>query len=126
MTKDEKAYAIKRIQDLKQTALNTIRDQCTLPSIEIDGEAKLALIRAGKAKIRKEARVNDYGHLPRTADLFDWSAHERKRDFNAVKYDKRAEPICALAQKVSDEIMLGDGAEALRLIGEFSKTCEKI
>ena len=126
MTKDEKTYAIKRIDDLKNTALSKIREQCTRPAIEINGEMRLALLRAGKVKVRKDARVNDYDHLPRTADLFDWSPHERKRDFNAVKYDKQAEPICAAAQKVSDEIMLGDGAEALRLIQEFSKTCEKI
>jgi len=126
MTKDEKTYAIKRIDDLKNTALAKIKDQCTRPAIEIDGETRLALLRAGKVKIRTDARVSDYGKLPRTDDLFDWSAHEWKREFNAVKYDKRAEPICAAAQKVSDEIMLGDGAEALRLIQEFSKTCENI
>lgn len=120
MNHQQKKYAINRIEALKTIKLRQAEEKFTTKEVALSPEEKYKLIASGKVKIKSWVEV--YRNHYNSPDLFpsyDFSAFEKPRKLDEVKYNAVKENVCSISQKATDQIMLGDCQEALKLINEL-------
>ncbi|MCQ9208611.1 MAG: hypothetical protein NG712_04450, partial [Omnitrophica bacterium] len=84
----------------------------------------LKLIRVGKIKMiprmkdRTLYRSDDFDDVFDVTSLHDYNGSD---SYDTKAYNKKCAPIHAEALRIKDQIMLGDAAEALKMIEAFAK-----
>uniref|UniRef100_A0A6M3LUF9 Uncharacterized protein n=1 Tax=viral metagenome TaxID=1070528 RepID=A0A6M3LUF9_9ZZZZ len=114
----EKNYAVQRVLEIERRKAQAVRDKYPDADKCLSNRDKVAMIKSGKAKIKKDV---DYGGYRIDLDsIFVWPEDSKK-----VKAEKQlAEEIDKLdaqAQQVKDELMLGDEEKALALLRQFER-----
>lgn len=117
MNTHQKKYALERIDGLKTIKIRQAEEKYTSKEVKLTSEEKYKLIASGKVKIFSFDKVyrNHYSS-PDLYPSFDFSDHEKPSKLDHTKYDPIYKNVCLIAQQAKDQIMLGDCAEALRLI----------
>jgi len=126
MNQTQKTYAIGRIDVMVVDEFAGQKSKHSKPAVSHDNCAKVAMLRAGTAKIRKNAAYDcqsGYRGSLRLEDVFDFS--EKPSETNHAAVEKAMKPIRAKAQEAKDEIMLGDEERALNLLRAFEKLVSK-
>lgn len=121
MNQQQKNYIKKRITEIREHKLSTLRNDLTIKAVSLSNRERIDLIRLGKVKMRPSTelnRCNEYS-LNSLTTVFDFSKYETKASFNQAKFNERAAKLRAEANRIVDQIMLGDAEEALRLVKEF-------
>lgn len=116
MNTHQKKYALERIEGLRTIKLRQAEEQYTSKEIKLSSEEKHKLIASGKVKIFSFEKINSRSYSPDLYPSFDFSDYEKPAKLDRSKYDPIYKNVCDIAQKAKDQIMLGDCAEALRLI----------
>ena len=133
MTKHQRDYAIGRVKGLRDDAIDRIKEQHpAIPTTpDLENNDMVHLVRSGEAKIFPKSITHKiYGTLY-LYEVFDFGpikaaskkAYETKRARIQKALNKETSPIYVEAMKIIDKIMLGDAAEALKLIEGFAKMC---
>lgn len=118
MNKSEKDYAFKRVSSICRRKESAIKSKFPKANICLTKREKVASIKSGKAKLKKNIDYSSY--RLEIEDVFEWP---KKADIENAKKLVNIE-ISSLHKhttKVKDEIMLGDEEKALKLIREFEK-----
>lgn len=134
MTKQQRDYAIGRVKGLRNDAIRHIEEKHPeVPKVEsMSNDEQVRLIRAGKVKIFPPAKSQrHYGEL-NLKEVFDFGlakdAAKKRQEVARSKaqkiINKETGPIYVEAVNIIDKIMLGDAAEALKLIEGFAKMCK--
>ncbi len=125
MTKSEQQYAIDRIAGLCRQKCYVIEKAMPVTRAKkITYGQALSRIKAGKIKLIHRMKDRGLGWRDDFSDIFDVKDHH---DYNGSdSYDEKAcskkcAPIHAEALRIKDQIMLGDSAEALKMIEAFAK-----
>ena len=123
----EQKYAMGRITDLCDQKLSAIEE--SIPVIEakkITYEQAVRKIKGGEIKLRPAKKNKVLHNYDDFGDIFDLTGHHDYRGsdtYDKKAYQKRCAPIRAEAQRIKDQIMLGDAAKALKMIEAFAKMC---
>lgn len=125
MNNAERTYAMNRLTALYNEKERTLSRECSIPAVELKGKDLLAALRKGTLKVRGGHTGNGRYGSPITedtylGDVFDFSPHNKDA---AMKpdYETRITKLKAEYSTITDQLMLGDSAEALALIQEFAK-----
>ena len=121
MNQHQKKYALHRIEGLRSIKLREAEEKCTSKEVKISDEEKYKLIASGKVKVKSWAEVKQRYSEPDLLPSFDFSKYEEKPLLNELKFNPIKDLILKTSQEAQDQIMLGDCAEALRLITELEK-----
>jgi len=115
MSASEKKYAVERIGEVLRVKQAAVYKANEIPAKTLSKKKKYDMIKKGEVPLKPRDSQNNYGHL---SDFFDFSKHESvaKRPERCGVLIDRLEKKAAAAR---DQIMLGDSAEALRLIQEL-------
>ena len=134
MTKHQRDYAIGRVKGLRDVAIRRIKEKhpAVPDSPSLENSDKIRLVRSGQVKMFPVAKTSQiYGHLylEEVFDFgpvkaFDKKAHDVKKACILKARGKETGPIYAEAMKITDKLMLGDAAEALKLIEGFAEMCK--
>lgn len=106
-------YVMKRVNEVERDKLARLKTKYTSPGKS--SEAVLAAIRAGKIKVKKDARY--HGKYTDAYEFFDLTEYDDK--FNQSAYNKAERKVNNRANEIRDQIMLGGEEEALELLKEF-------
>lgn len=117
MNQQQAKYTIARIDQLEARKLEELRKACTTPAKRLSSHERADLIRKGKVKLR--ADCTDINYHTDVVNAFDFSKHEWSERLSD-DHEARAAAVKAQASRVRDEVMLGDNAEALKLLREFA------
>lgn len=112
MNQKQREYAIERVRALRGKRILALKEKYITPAKRLSRQEKFELVRSGKVKVRNE---NEDFAPHYWVDLFDFSKFEAEAKAHP-KFDEFVDAEKARAQKVIDEIMLGDAEEALNLI----------
>lgn len=125
MNQDQKKYAMKRVEQIERAKRDQIKkSDYTTPAITFDAAKRLKLFKAGKYKLSPAMKEETNNPFERCyvyfnkAFLFDG---EREESFDDKKFDAARDKISNQANKIRDQIMLGDSEKALAMIQEFEK-----
>lgn len=117
MNQFKTSYVLNRLKQLEHEKLNVLEKKLLKPAKELTDEERFKLLKAGKVKLQKDrTKVSEYDDIRR---VFDFSPFEWEESHDDKTYDKKRLEISQSAQKVRDEIVLGDEQEALELLKKF-------
>lgn len=125
MTKQEKDYAVDRIDKAIDWKRIEIKGRHSLPAISLTEDQKLDMIYGGVTPPLTERTKVEGKYRISFDDIFDFSEHERFATEDANAIYKEWKPIQEEAQRLKDEIMLGSAPEALKLMREFFEKLER-
>lgn len=115
MNAAQRKYALERVTQIEGARVAALRDRMTTPAKSISKEERVRLVVSGKVKVRKDLTQWPY----HTDDAFDFSQYSWDKKVSP-DFDDEAAKIKERASSVRDMIMLGDAAEALRLLNDFA------
>ncbi len=118
MNQQQVKYTIDRINSIERQRTEALRLEYLVPAKFITDEDIIQLIKTGAVTFRSDIKRDRHGYLQVT-DIFDLSEHTWHQHQRAGWEEAVAE-LKAQASRVRDEVMLGDNAEALRLLKEFA------
>jgi len=125
MRHTEQKYARERVDNILCDKLAKIKG--SLPIIKakkMTYQEAVRLIISGDIKLKQKVRNKELRNYDDFSDIFDVGKHHDYRGedaFDPKLYDSKALPIKQEAQRIKDQIMLGDSIEALRMIEAFAK-----
>ncbi len=132
MTKQQRDYAVGQVKQLRNSVIYDIEQKHPIPPTkELSKQDQISMVRTGKVKMFPANKIQDiYGRL-HLSDVFDFSPiKDALRKAEKIIKDKakkaistEAAPFRKEAARIIDQIMLGDSAEALKLIAGFAKMC---
>lgn len=108
--RQEKEYAITRLREIYKKKLEDLKSPADR---ELTFDARIALLRGGKIKVR--AGKLSHWHTD-IEDVFDWSAYNKTQKDPHAKKRARLETEF---QRLRDVIMLNEDAAALPLLKAF-------
>lgn len=115
MTKAQQEYAIRRISEIHQKAVDSIRQAHLIPAVTLSTQERWDLVKEGKVSLLKDYQPDYYN---RWYDIFDFSSFERTESFS----DEGQKLIDAEKQRfqnAKDQIMLGDATEAMNIVSNY-------
>ena len=120
MNQQQKRYAEKRIDELKEQKLKKISDENTTKSLTLSPLERAILIRDGNVTM-VELPTESVHSLNYIENLYDFSEHEVKYYFDNDAYKAASTLIINEAIRINDSLILGDAEEAIALIEAFTK-----
>lgn len=118
MNMQQRSYAFGRIAGVVQAQEKALRAAHTKAAKRITDEERAELVRSGKVKLKASIRtISTYTDVD---DAFDFSKFVWDDKLDLAAFDKAFLPIKAEADRVRDQIMLGDSTEALQAIEAFA------
>lgn len=118
MNKQQKDYAIGRINSITAEKIAAIKAKYTKPGIKLSPEERLVALKQGKFKVRTSVSAIYSSTDVEDAVLF---TGERETQRDDVKIDAESAKVHAEATRIKDQLMLGDSEQALAMIEKFSK-----
>lgn len=121
MNQQQRNYVIKRVREILITKEKELRKSLTKNAIRITKRARLTLLQNDKVKIKSDSalsKLNDWD-LDYVSCVFDFSEFEQPKKFDDEKYKKKSLVIKKEANRIIDQLMVGDAKEALVLIKSF-------
>lgn len=116
MNQQQRKYALARVSEIKTVKIERLKKELTKPAVRLNKEQRLSAFRKGEFTIKKEAtEISNYTYV---VDIISFNA-ESEEKFDKEKFHKQSLLIEKQANQVSDEIMLGDAQEAMRLLEKF-------
>lgn len=119
MNQMQKTYAMNRVNEIAGQRRVKSQNKHTTKTKYLALDKRLSLIRTGKVKLN--AKCNAGTNNPSITVAFDFSKYENKGSIDWDKVSKEMEPIEEECLRIKDQIMLGDEAEALKMIIKFEK-----
>lgn len=114
----EKQYAMGRIDAIAAAKCAAISTKHTVPAIKLSPQERLKAFKAGAYKINADVRkIEKYTDV---CDVVSF-ANEMNESQDWGKIRAESKKVTDRATAIKDQLMLGDSAEALRMIEEFSK-----
>lgn len=121
MNLKQKSYALKRIDDIQRRKLNEIkRSDYETKSVKLSPEERFKLFKKGKFEIKKSIE-NPFIGYNYCKDIFTFKG-EVEQSFDQDKFEKAQQKVRTQADKIRDQIMLGDAEKALELIQKFEES----
>lgn len=120
MNKQQVDYAHRRIDNLLAAKEVEASERHAKPAQTISPDDRATLIRAGKVKLKADILID---YRTSVVDAFDFSKYSWPRTVDTKAVDKVMKPLRAEAQRLKDEIMLGDAGAALATLDAFAKKC---
>lgn len=122
MNQNQKKYALNRIEGLERIKVREAEEKYTSKEIKLSNEEAYKLIATGKVKLYPFDKVHrrNYGQ-PDLYPSFDFRNYEQEAKLDTTKFNPIMENICKIAQQAKDQIMLGDCAEAMKLINKLEE-----
>jgi len=118
MNKQEKQYAMNRIDEIVCHKVSAIKDKHTTAAVSLTDTQRLQAFKAGKYKIKADvSKITRYTDLCDVIEFPDEKAGKANRE----KIDSESAKVTSEAVKIKDKLMLGDASEALAMIEAFSK-----
>jgi len=117
MNQTQKKYALERVEYIRRNKNSELENKYTTPKKQLSGDEMINLVVKKKVPIRKDISRNTY--RPELKDVFDFSNYESPKVIDSKKLSMAIKPINEKAQKIKDQIMLGDAEEALKMIQDF-------
>jgi len=116
MNQHQRKYAISRVSEIKNYKIKKLQEDCETKAVYLTEKERFEAFKKGQFKIRKDAsKISNYTDVVSIV-CFD---AEKERTFDEAKFKKECSKIEKEASRVSDEIMLGDAQEAMRLLEKF-------
>jgi len=118
MNKQEKQYAVNRIDSMAAEKCAAIKAKNTVKGVCFSGAQRLKAFRDGKFKIKSDAKeIGRYTDLCNVVEFTE----EREDEVNESKVKAESQKVMDEAQRIKDQMMLGDATEALKMIERFAK-----
>lgn len=118
MNKQQRDYAMSRVQAIAIAKIEEIRKKHTKPGIQLTPEERYQALVKGEFKVRKSiVRIHPNTDVE---DAVTFNA-ERETTRDAAKIEAETEKVVAEATRIKDQLMLGDSEAALAMIEAFSK-----
>lgn len=124
---NQRKYALERVQIIVNQASRKIREESSARKMPfLNAADKCHMIVNGTAEMIPELvrPSTKYGDVPDITDCFRYPGEEATAEFNRKleeEQEKRIDALLMEANRVKDEIMLGDAQEALNHIRDFSE-----
>ncbi|GEM_PF-6608821 len=119
MNQQQTKYTLSRVDAVESRKLLELKKEYTVPAKIITHEEAQQLILKKKVPLKAVSNTESFDSYSRLRDFFDFSKFHYGESFK----DGYAEAVDALksqANRVRDEIVLGDNAQALALLREFA------
>ena len=117
MNHKQREYALTRVNQILANRLGALATRFKAEVKLLTDRERADLLRKGKVKLK--ASVEQVTTWTDVVDAFDFSPFEQ-REKTTPEYAPAAKALEDEAQKVRDQIMLGDAEEAMRLLESFS------
>lgn len=124
MNQQQKNYAMNRVDSILEKKTSKIsREKFKTKAKELNNLQMIELIRSGKVKLKSKDKIIKMRSWDTDSikHVFDFSKYITKEIFDHEGYNKKINPYVKEAQKIKDQLMLGDAEEAIRLINKFEK-----
>lgn len=123
MNKSQQEYARGRVRKILEMKKLEITAKHTKEAKSLTSEERANLLRSGKVKLRPDVtKIESYTDV---TDVFDFSKYAWPRAIDTAAVEKAMAPLEAEATAIEDQIVLGDGSEALAAIERFAALCAK-
>jgi len=119
MNQTQKKYAMNRVDEIVRSKRIKLEDKHRVLEVRLTGTEKIQKVLTGKVPKRKTPCCNH--NMPYLIDVFDFSKWETNSDRGQAKVAEAMKPVIKEATMIKDQIMLGDEAEALKMIEKFQK-----
>jgi hypothetical protein len=119
MNQTQKNYIKNRVVAIKRAKEMEIRKKYTTEGKSLTGVEMISLIRNGKVKMLPESEVKVHYNGGYINSIFDFSKYVTKQKFAKANYDAEMKKLNKLANRLLDEVMLGDCEAALDMIAEL-------
>jgi hypothetical protein len=122
MTKAQQSYAIGKINTIVDAKVKETQEAEGWPRVSLTSRQKHQLIVSGEVKLKEDiSNATPVSLSEYQATYFDFSKHEKAAGISK-KGQARIDKLLVARGMASDEVMLGDSAEALALL----KTIESL
>jgi len=117
---NQKQYALERVDRIATRKIDKLKEKYTRKGKTLTDKERYCLIRDGKVPVRSEKEFDKFSyHQNEVTSVFVFSKYEWAATLNTKEYNPRKDKIIEELQRIQDQIMLGDAAEALGLIQKF-------
>ena len=117
MNQQQRKYALERVTTIKQQKIQGAKDKYITKGNRLSGTERLKALKAGEFTVNPKVRsITDYQDI-HSVLIFDGESETVE---NTEALSKAKTTLESEANKVADQIMLGDAQAALRLIEAFS------
>lgn len=118
MNKQQRDYAMNRVEAVARAKIEAIKEKHTKPGVHLTPEERYQALVKGEFKVRKSlVRIHPTTDVE---DAITFNA-ERKTTRDEAKIDAEVAKVAAEATRIKDQLMLGDSQAALEMIEAFSK-----
>lgn len=119
LTMLERNHLLGRIRTVEAHKLEGIKKRKVKAARSLSPAKRYSLIKAGKVKLKKDIReISEYSDVVK---VFDFSAYEWDDIFDEVGYFNARSKVVSAANKIRDEVVLGQPKKALKLLAKFEK-----
>lgn len=116
MNQQQRKYALARVAEIKNYKIKKLQEDCETKAVYLSEKERFQAFQKGQFRIKKDiSKISNYTDVV-SVIAFD---AEKERSFDDQKFKRESIKIEKEANKVSDEIMLGDAQEAMRLLEKF-------
>lgn len=121
MNQQERRYASRRIEEIRQEKEKQIRESCKLTPSFLKVKEFLSKLKKGEIKTRKNYHPTDVVQRVYISRVFDIDEHQQLATIDSERFQKEVTALNKKASSLRDHIMLGeDCAEVLKMIEEFA------
>lgn len=119
MNKTQIQYALSRIDGLLKEKETSVEKAHTKEAKVLSATERADLVRSGTVKMKADAtEIHSYTDV---VAVFDFSKHSWTAEVDAKAVSAIMKPLRKEAQKLKDEIMLGDASAAQTSLAKFSE-----
>ena len=116
MRQDQIKYARERITAVREARLDEAKNRCTVAQTVLSDSQKIRAIRDGEAYLKSSVKASDT-----IGTAFNFTNVTKVATLDGDAYKKLADPIRKKAAEALDQLILGNGEDALKLINAFLK-----
>lgn len=118
MNQKQREYAMARVSAVRARKVEEIKARHTIPAVKLSLARKAELVVSGGVPAIPHKLKSYYTDWP---DAFDFSAYERDEVYDKDSAAPLIAKVNAEADRIHDNIMLGDAEEALSALRAFEE-----
>lgn len=117
MNTTQMKYALARVGEVAARKTRELQDALTTPAKDITEKERAELVRSGKVKLHSHiTAISSYADV---VNVFDFSKYTHGKIISP-EFTKEAGDIATQADRIRDQIMLGDESVAMKLLEAFA------
>ena len=114
MKREQQFYSKQRVIETRTRKIDALRKKFTKPAKDASDAEKLKAIKGGDVSLRYGAKLSSP-----LSEAFDFDGLDHSEVLDRKAFDVAANEVRQKADKIMDEIMLGDATKAIKSVRQF-------